>query len=252
MQTCENKMKAMIFAAGLGTRLQPLTIKKPKALIEIKGIPLLEIIITRLKKYGFNEIIINIHHFADQIENFLKSKHNFDISITLSDERELLLDTGGGLKKAASLFGDCKAFLVHNVDVLTDINLNELYNYHMLHGNLVTLSVRDRKTSRAFLINDHKIICGWKNNTTGETKISRPEEQNLMPVAFDGIHVISPSFFSLITEEGVFSITDTYLRIARSHEISTWQNKNSFWMDLGKIENLSMAEESLNRHETFK
>jgi NDP-sugar pyrophosphorylase family protein len=235
-------MKAMILAAGMGTRLQPLTHTKPKALVEVKGIPLLEIVIKKLIQHGFEEIIINVHHFAEKIIDFLEQKHQFGISITVSDETKLLLDTGGGLLKARDFFNDKKPFLVHNVDILSDINLTELYNYHLKYLPLATLAVKDRVTSRSLLINTQHELCGWRNNQTGTTIISKGSEKELITLAFSGIHVISPEIYPLINEQGAFSITDVYLRLANSHTILTWRHDNDFWLDLGRIDNLKLAE----------
>lgn len=235
-------MKAMILAAGIGTRLQPLTLTKPKALVEVKGITLLEIVIRKLIKYGFNDIIINVHHFADQIISFLEQKHQFGISITVSDETNLLLDTGGGLLKAREFFNDSDPFLVHNVDILSDINLTDLYEFHSKHRPLATLAVKDRKTSRSLLINADGGVCGWKNNQTGATIISKGNEKELISIAFSGVHVVNPEIFQLINERGVFSIIDVYLRLAQNRTILTWRHDKDFWVDLGRVENLKEAE----------
>jgi NDP-sugar pyrophosphorylase family protein len=238
-------MKAMILAAGLGTRLQPITLTKPKALVEIKGIPMLELIIRKLSSEGFDEIIINVHHFVSQILDFLKNHHNFGISITISDESGLLLDTGGGIYKARHFFDDGKPFLVHNVDILSNISLKELYNYHSKYNPLATLAVKDRITSRSLLINEKQELCGWKNNQTSKTIISKGIENELLPIAFSAIHVINPEIFSLISEQGVFSITDVYLRLAKHYQILTWQHNQDYWVDVGRIENLKEAENFL-------
>lgn len=240
-------MKAMILAAGMGTRLQPLTLTKPKALVEVNGVSMLEIAIKRLIKYGFTDVIVNVHHFADQIISFLKKNDNFGISITISEETDLLLDTGGGLLKAKDFFNDGKPFLVHNVDVLTNFNLTDLYNYHLLHKPLATLAVKDRPTSRSFLINKNKELCGWKNNETNQTIIAKGNEAELSPIAFSCVHVMSPEIFPLITETGVFSITNTYLRLAANHSILTWSHNNDVWFDLGRISNLREAEKHINK-----
>ena len=240
-------MKAMILAAGMGTRLQPLTLTKPKALVEVKGIPMLEIIIKRLIKYGFTDLIINVHHFAEQIIDFLEAKHNFGISITISDETGLLLDTGGGLLKAKHFFNDGKPFLVHNVDILTNFNLNDLYNFHLERQPLTTLAVKDRSTSRSFLVNTNQELCGWKNNQTGKTIIAKGLEKELLQIAFSCVHVMSPKIFDYITETGAFSIMETYLRLAQNHTILTWSHHNDVWFDLGRIENLKEAEQYMDK-----
>src|SRR5664280_1226211 len=163
-------MKAMIFAAGLGTRLKPVTDNLPKALVPIAGKPLLEHVILKLKSAGFDEIIVNIHHFPDQIIDFLKANNNFSIRIEVSDERNLLLDTGGGIRRAAWFFDDEKPFLVHNVDILSNVDLKELYQQHLRSNSLATLVVSKRDTFRYLLFNDDNRLCGWINEKTGETK----------------------------------------------------------------------------------
>jgi NDP-sugar pyrophosphorylase family protein len=238
-------MKAMIFAAGLGTRLKPLTDNKPKALVEIKNIPLLQIVLTKLKDYGFDEVIINLHHFADKIIDYLESKNNFGIHIQISDERDLLLDTGGGLKKASWFFNDGKPFLVYNVDVLSDIDLHKLYRTHLLTNSLVTLAVRNRESQRYFLFNKENILCGWKNIKTGDTKITRQSESQLKPLANSGIQIIDPRIFNLMPDEKVFSIIDLYLKLAPDYKISAFIHDENYWLDLGKKESLAEAEKLL-------
>ena len=240
-------MKAMILAAGLGTRLRPLTNSKPKALIEINKIPLLEIVIKRLKLYGFNEIIINVHHFADQIIDFLKEKNNFSIDIRVSDETDLLLSTGGGLKKASWFFNDNKPFLVHNVDILSDINLKQFYGAHINSEALATLAVRNRQSSRYFLFDNDNNLCGWKNTKTNEVKIAKQSKSDLIPLAFSGIHIINPSIFELMPEQHVFSMIDVYLNLASNYSIKEFNHDNSMWIDIGTKESLIEAIKILNQ-----
>lgn len=231
----------MIFAAGLGTRLRPLTNNKPKALVEIQGVPLLEIAIRRLIWHGCQEIIINIHHFGQQIIDFLKARQHFDIHIEISDEQELLLDTGGGLKKAADFLANAP-FLVYNADILTNLNLTDLYQAHCQSDNLATLAVRDRPSSRKLLFDGQNNLCGWQNTKTGEQKISRQTEiQN--PLAFSGIHVISPELFDYFPEKPVFSIIDVYLEAARQASIQAFRHDADIWLDVGKPEALAKAAE---------
>ena len=172
-------MKALIFAAGLGTRLRPLTNDKPKALVEINGMPLLEIIIRRLKFFGVKDIIINVHHFAPLVKNFLKKKNNFDINIAISDETDLLLDTGGGLKKCADFFSDGKPFIIHNVDILSDIDLKKMYDAHVKSKALATLSTRHRATSRYLLFNKKNTLHGWMNVRSGKMIMCRKKKGKL-------------------------------------------------------------------------
>jgi NDP-sugar pyrophosphorylase family protein len=236
-------MKAMIFAAGLGTRLKPFTNFKPKALAEINGVTLLEITIKRLKTFGFDDIIVNVHHYSNQVIDFLKQNNNFGVSITISDETDRLLDTGGGLKKAAHFFNDTKPFLVHNVDIVSNIDLEALYTVHCNSKNcLATLAAKERQSSREFLINAENELCGWRNNNTKELKISKGTESFLKPTSFCGIHVISPEMLPLITETGVFSIVNTYLRLASEHTIKLMPFNDAIWMDLGTPESLHKAE----------
>ena len=181
----------MIFAAGLGTRLKPLTDHMPKALVPVAGKPMLEHVICKLKDYGFTEIVINIHHFGQQIIDFLNANQNFGLTIHISDERSLLLDTGGGINKASTFFKGNEPFLIHNVDILSDTNLKELYEYHLKSGNDATLLASKRKTVRYLLFNNDDRLCGWVNKDTLQTK---PEGFVYDPVlyreyAFSGIHV---------------------------------------------------------------
>lgn len=239
-------MKAMIFAAGLGTRLKPITNDRPKALAEIHGVPILEIVIRRLKNYGFKDIIINVHHFPDKVIEFLNSKNNFDINIQISHEHDLLLDTGGGLKKAAWFFDDHKPFLVHNVDTLTNLDLEDYYNFHLRNKALATLLVRHRNGSRFFLFDKNKRLSGWENIHTQEIKIARTNSEPWEQIAFSCLHVIDPAIFNLLTEDGCFSIIDTYLRLAGTHKIMGYVDDNSYWLDIGTPEKLARAEKEID------
>lgn len=236
-------MKAMILAAGLGTRLQPLTNTKPKALVEIHGRPLLERLILGLKKYSFDEIIINTFHFAEQIKAFLKKNNNFDIRIEISHETELL-DTGGGIKKAAWFFDDGQPFLVHNVDVLTDLDYGRMMVSHSLENALATLAVRNRKTSRYFLFNKQNDLCGWESGIENKRKQVCKSNKKLHPLSFMGIHVLSPRIFKFIKQEGKFSIIETYLDLAADGKtIKAFLADEFRWLDLGRKENLDEAAE---------
>ena len=239
-------MKAMIFAAGLGTRLRPITNDRPKALAEINGIPLLEIIIRRLINFGFDEIIINVHHFADKVLEFLDSKKNFGINIQVSDERAELLDTGGGLKKASWFFDDKKPFLVHNVDTITNIDLLEYYNYHIKNNALATLLVRHRPGSRFFLFNEKNKLCGWENVISKEKILVDDQHGRIEQVAFSCLHIIDPSIFQFINEDGCFSIIDVYLRLAKEHNIYGYVDDDSYWLDVGTPEKLQRGEKEIN------
>jgi NDP-sugar pyrophosphorylase family protein len=231
-------MKAMILAAGLGTRLRPLTDKIPKALVKIGDTPLLEIAIRKLLHYGFSDIIINIHHHPDQVLNFLSANNNFGATISISDERDLLLDTGGGLKKAASFFNNNESFILYNCDIVTDLNLNSLYDYHIVNRVLCTLAVRERETSRYFLFDEDNTLCGWWNKKTGEKRIVRDSATTFRPKAFSGISVIDPKSLSMLPGRDIFSMVDFYLSFASVNKIISYDHTETKWADIGKIEAL--------------
>jgi NDP-sugar pyrophosphorylase family protein len=237
-------MKAMILAAGEGTRLKPLTDRIPKALVEVKGKPLLEHKINYLRHFGVDEIIINVHHFAEQIIAYLKNKNNFNIRIEISDETDKLLDTGGGLKKASWFFNDKSSFFLTTVDVITNLDLNKLYKFHFKSGALATLAVKRRPSTREFLFDKDYCLCGWKNNITGEKILLVSKKEIKYSIAFSTYHVINPVIFKLITERDIFSMTDLYLRLAKEHTIKGFVHDESFWMEFGRIENIEKAEKS--------
>jgi len=238
-------VKAMIFAAGLGTRLHPLTQFKPKALVELNGKTLLEIAITNLLSFGCRKIVVNVHHYAGELIMFLKNHKNFGAEIFISDESDLLLDTGGGLKKARKFLEGDEAFIVHNVDILSDVDIHEFIRIHTSgqDGRIATLMVNSRDSNRVFLVDQNDKLCGWKNFRSGEERISVPSD-SLNPVSFCGIQVIEPSIFKLIELEGVFSMVDLYLNLCKNNKIVCWKNDESKWMDVGTIENLSQAEKT--------
>lgn len=233
-------MKAMIFAAGLGTRLYPLTLDRPKALVEIAGKTLLQMAIEKVSQAGYNDLVINIHHFGEQIIEFLQKNNNFGLQITISDERTQLLDTGGGILKAAPFLDGDGPFLVYNVDVLSDIDLILFRKFHDQKGGLATLAVRDRQTSRYLAFDESLQLSGWKNFNTGEEIASR-DMLNCRLWAFSGIQLIDPSIFKLITETGNFPLIPLYLRLARENPIFGFNDPSSLWMDLGKTEQLKEA-----------
>lgn len=236
----------MIFAAGLGSRLKPITNDRPKALAKIRETPLLEIVIRRLINYGFDEIIVNVHHYADMVIEFLKSKNNFNINIQISDESDQLLDTGGGLKLASWFFDDNEPFLVHNVDTITDIDLLDFYNYHKKQNALATLLVRHRPGSRFFLFDNKKKLCGWENVISGEKILASSSAAPLEQIAFSCLHIIDPRIFNLLTEEGSFSIIDSYLRLAKDHTILGYVDDRSYWLDVGTPEKLLRGEKDID------
>lgn len=231
-------MKAMILAAGLGTRLRPLTNDTPKALIKYKGTPLIEMITKKLIESGFDEIVINVHHLGEQIIDFFQSKNNFGISIQFSDESEQLLNTGGALKKAAPLLGN-QPFLVHNVDIISSIDLRRLFNFHVGNEALATLAVKERPTSRQLVFDPDYYLAAWKNTATGEIKLGCPHARQTHFLAFSGIHVVSPQLIDLMTESGKFSIIDVYLRLAATQPIKGYRHNEDTWLDAGKKENLA-------------
>jgi len=232
-------MKAMILAAGVGSRLRPLTDTCPKALIEIDGAPMLEIVLRRLINAGCVEVIINVFHLADMIIDFLRAQRNFGIHIEISREAEPL-DTGGGLKKAADFFDDGASFFLHNVDVLSDIDLKAMYRFHTDNAAVATLAVQSRKTSRYFLFDETDQLCGWESFAENKKTLAKTPKGNAERLAFNGIHVISPAIFSKMSETGIFSINQTYLRLAGEGEkILAFRMENYYWRDIGRLEKLA-------------
>jgi NDP-sugar pyrophosphorylase family protein len=233
----------MVLAAGLGTRLRPLTDDRPKALVEIDGRTLLEIALERLRASGVTDVIVNVHHFGYMIVRYLAAKQNLGMRIEVSRE-DVLLDTGGGLKKAAWFFlesGGDEPFLLHNVDVLSNIDLGRMMQFHNEHDALATLAVQERQSSRYLLFDEQSELCGRRFEREDRTELARPATP-LKPLAFCGIHVISPRLLEMMTEEGVFSIIETYLHLAsRNEKIMAFRSDESYWRDLGTIESLSCA-----------
>lgn len=239
-------MKAMLLAAGLGTRLRPLTDHRPKALVEIDGRTLLEITLTRLREFGIREVIINVHHFADMVVEYLKSNENFGMRIEVSRE-EVLLDTGGGLKKAGWFFlegseGLDEPFLLHNVDVISAIDFQRMMEWHKESQSLATLAVQERETARYLLFDEETQLCGRRILREKKDEVVRGAGK-LEALAFTGIHIISPRLLTLLSEEGVFSIIDAYLRLAAQGEkILGFRADQYYWRDLGKMEQVRQAE----------
>jgi NDP-sugar pyrophosphorylase family protein len=247
-------MKAMVLAAGLGTRLRPLTDHRPKALVEIAGRTLLEITLSRLRAFGIREVIINIHHFADMILDYLKTNDNFGMRIELSRE-DVLLDTGGGLKKAAAFFledpnGSEEPFVVHNVDVLSTIDLRRMAQFHTEHRALATLAVQNRETSRYLLFDEQLQLCGRRSGPDQNSEIVRSSQQ-VQALAFTGIHVISPRLLEMLTEDGAFSIITSYLRLAaRGEQVLAFRADEYYWRDLGRPDDVMQAAQDL-QHKMF-
>jgi NDP-sugar pyrophosphorylase family protein len=236
-------MKAMIFAAGLGTRLRPLTDTLPKAMVRVGGKPLLQWNIEKMIKAGITDIVINVHHFPEQIRAFLAENHSFGINIQISDETDAILDTGGGLLKAAPLLSGEEPILVHNVDILSNLDLKLVLEYHLSKKALATLVVRKRKTERNLLFDQQMSLTGWINTKTGELREPVPGI-NLYPemLAFSGIQIIDPHFLQVMGGSGKFSLIDTYLQLAPDHRIVGYEDHSSLWMDVGKPEQLAEAE----------
>ena len=234
----------MILAAGLGTRLRPLTDNRPKALVQIAGHTLLEITLSRLRTFGIREVIINVHHYADMIIEYLKRNDDFGMHIVVSRE-EVLLDTGGGLKKAAYFFLEGSnsvehAFILHNVDVISTIDFQRMVQFHIENRALATLAVQDRETSRYLLFDEQLQLCGRRSGRE-EAELVRSSQQ-VRALAFSGVHVISPRLFQMMTEEGAFSIITSYLHLAaQGEQILAFRADDYHWRDLGKPDNLVQA-----------
>ncbi len=239
----------MILAAGLGTRLRPLTDDRPKALVTVAGRTLLEIVLLRLRAAGVREVIVNAHHYADMIVAYLDANHNFGMTIAVSRE-EQLLSTGGGLKKAAHFFLDSSTsaqepFLLHNVDVLSNLDLARMVEFHIEHAALATLAVQNRATSRYLLFDESGRLCGRRAGLSGEPELARPARQ-VQALAFSGIHILSPLIFEKMQEQGAFSIIDAYLRLAAQGEtIVAYRADDSYWRDLGRPESVAQAARDL-------
>ncbi len=247
-------MKAMVLAAGLGTRLRPLTNDRPKALVEVAGRTLLEITLTRLRAFGIRDVIVNVHHFAERMMEYLKANSNFGMNIAISRE-DVLLDTGGGLKKAAWFFlegakndgaaGGGEPFLLHNVDVISTVDFGRMLRAHHRGGALATLAVQERESSRYLLFDDEQRLCGRR---IGEQEEVARATNNKQALAFCGIHMISPRLLTMMRQEGVFSIIETYLDLAAHGEmISAFRADEYYWRDMGKAEEIRQAEEDLEK-----
>lgn len=242
-------MKALVFAAGLGTRLRPITDTKPKALVEVGGVPMLERVINNLKSFGFTDITVNIHHFGQQIIDFAKANNNFGIDLHISDERDMLLDTGGGILKARKFLDGNEPFLVHNADILTDLNLLDIYNYHKHHKAMATLLVKSRETARYLLFDDAMSLKGWTNIKTNEIRpssLTLNDIEQYRKLAFGGIHVISPEIFDALEKHSdtpAFSIIPFYYENCTNFSIKGYEKTTPYkWLDIGKPETLAQAQ----------
>lgn len=244
-------MRAMILAAGLGTRLLPLTEKKPKALVKVAEVPMLEIILRRLINFGIHDVIINVHHFAEMIIDFLRRKNNFGIHIEISFEKEIL-GTGGGLKKVTEFFHDDEHFLLHNVDVLTNLDFQQVLNSHLASTALATIVVQDRPTQRYLVFDSKNRLCGRSGSGGQNMNLVREPVKGTNLLAFNGIHVISPKLLPLLEEEGRFSIIDAYLRLAsQGEQICCYKMRENFWLDLGRPHSLQAAKKAIRDRVIF-
>jgi mannose-1-phosphate guanylyltransferase len=241
----------MILAAGLGRRLRPLTDSRPKALVEVAGRTMLEIALSRLRAYDVREVVINVHHFADMILEYLKRNDNFGMRVEVSRE-DVLLDSGGGLKKAADFFLEDphdfeKPFILHNVDVISTIDLRRMVESHNRNRALATLGVQDRETSRYLLFDEHLQLCGRRTGRDQKNELVRPSP-SVEALGFSGIHIISPRLLALLLEEGVFSIINSYLRLAAQGEkIIAFRSDEYYWRDLGRPDDVLQAAQDLER-----
>ena len=235
-------MQAFIPAAGLGTRLLTLTEHRPKALVEVGGVPLLKIAIDNLVRQGVTRIVVNVHHFADMVIDYLQS-YDWGTEVLVSNEKDKLLDTGGGLKKAAPLFKRDEPILIHNVDILSRINFRDLVELHQQDGNFVTLAVSVRDTSRFLLFADNGLLVGWNNRSTGETKWVDELVAKNRALAFSGIAVLEPGVLDVLPPcEIPYPIVPAYLNIAKEHRISYFIHSSSDWMDVGTPQSLNKAQ----------
>jgi NDP-sugar pyrophosphorylase family protein len=241
-------MKAMVLAAGVGSRLRPLTDRRPKALVEVGGRPLVDIVLRRLAAAGVRQVIVNAFHHADQLEGWLRAHAGPDLRVEISREAELL-DTGGGLKQAAWFFDDGAPFFVHNVDVVSGVDLRGLLAAHRDRGALATLSVRQRPASRQLLFDAAGRLCGRSDAGTGETTWARGRVDGAVPLGFDGIQVLSPGILAKLTEEGAFSLIRAYLRLAGAGEaIAACRADAAPWFDVGSTPKLEAVQRHVERH----
>jgi NDP-sugar pyrophosphorylase family protein len=237
-------MKAMIFAAGLGTRLGGITDTIPKALVEIEGKTVLQRAVEKCTLHGFDDIIVNVHHFADMVEDEISRLNKMGFRITVSDERELLLENGGGLYKARGFF-DRQPFLLYNVDIISDLDLSALYITHLAKKGLATLAVRHRPGKRFYLIDNKGLIRGWRNVSTGEQILAGKVDTELTEIAFSSMHIVEPEIFNYM-KEGVYTFTTLYLELAEKHNIYTFKHDDGYWIDIGTPESLEHARKLLS------
>lgn len=231
---------AMILAAGFGTRMQPITLTRPKALVEIGGVTLLERNIRYLMSFGISKIVVNVHHFAEQIIDFVEKKDHFGIEILISDERDAILETGGGLLRAKPFLQEKEGFVLMNVDILTNLSLTQMIDYHKSKSNsLATLAVSKRNSSRQLLFDENMQLAGWKSDK--ESILVQKDNPNLSPFAFSGVHIISPTIFDHIAMQGKFSIITAYLEMAKTQALYGYNHTGDLLLDVGKPEAIAQA-----------
>ena len=236
-------MKAMIFAAGLGKRLGKITDNIPKALVDINGKTALQLAIEKCSVHGFDDIIINVHHFAEMVEVEVARLNKMGFRISISDEREMLLENGGGLYKAKAFF-DNEPFLLYNVDIVSDLDLNMLYRYHLQKQGLATLAVRHRPGKRFLLVDKYGQLQGWRNISTNEQIIAGKKAEGLSEIAFSSIHIVQPQIFNYMNE-GVYTLVELYLKLAGEHCIYTLKHDEGYWIDVGTPESLEYVRDLL-------
>ena len=234
-------MKAMIFAAGLGTRFKPWTDSHPKALAVVNNKSLLQRNVEYLQSYGITDVVVNVHHFADQVIDAVNLNKGWGSNIIISDERDEVLETGGGLLKAKNLLQSNEPFITLNADILTDLSISDLVSYHKQNEALISFGISNRKSSRNFLFDEYNRLCGWENNVTGEQKISIVKD-TLKPMAYSCVAVFDSTVFNLIPQRGKFSLTETYLSLAAEHLILGYEDAGSKFIDVGKPESVVEAE----------
>jgi hypothetical protein len=234
-------MNAMIFAAGLGTRFKPWTDSHPKALAVVNHKSLLQRNVEYLQQYNITNVVVNVYHFADQIINAVNENKGWGSNIIISDERNEVLETGGGLLKAQSLLQNDESFITLNADILTDLSISNLLSFHKSNDALISFGITNRKSSRNFLFDEQNRLCGWENNITGEQKISIAKD-NLKPMAYSCVAIFEPTVFELIPQRGKFSLTETYLSLAADHSIIGYEHSGDRFIDVGKPESVGVAE----------
>lgn len=241
--------KAFVLAAGLGSRLGNLTTKIPKALIKVNGKTMLQTTIEKLVAAGVSEIVVNIHHFGELIIEHLEQNNNFGCNVKISDERNKLLDTGGALINARSFFSTNETILVHNVDIISAVDLQEMYRYHTAKNSDITLSIRDRSTNRKLMFDKGMRLKGWKNKTSGETKWAGAAENDLKEFAFSGIYLISTKCIDQISLTGAFSVVDAWIELSKFYLVTGYPDDSSYWFDLGTSEKINEAEEYIKQND---